>query len=136
MPTQIETLQAFVDDPLRTIVAHLATNPIRSMSDNFILANLTEANFPGYAPVTIRHWTPDPTSEDDLAAQVADACEFTAEAIGTPQTVTMLYLSMIYDGGAPVLMAAFPLDPVLSFEQAGQRLSRSPRITSMEEVDI
>jgi hypothetical protein len=134
--SEIDNLQTFVTDPMRRIIARLATNPIASLSDTPILTELTEASFVGYAPVEITHWNPDPSSQDDLAVQVADACEFTSGALVAPQTVTMLYLTQIYNGGTESLWTCFPLDPAVTFSAPNQQISRSPRIVSMADVPV
>lgn len=134
MAGEIENLANFLADPLRQIIAHLAVNPIAGLSDTPILSELVEASFDGYATVNITHWNPDPTSESDLAASVADACEFTSGPNVVPQTVTILYLTQIYNGGAPSLWQVFPLDPAVTFTAPNQRISRSPRLVSMADI--
>lgn len=134
MPTEIDNLQGFLSDPLRRIVAHLGTAVVAGLSDTPSIANMVEATFPGYAPVPLTEFTPDETSADDLATQIADACEFTAGDIVTPQTVTVLYVTMTYDGGDPVLLQMFPLDPALTFEKPGHQFSRNVRFWSMQDV--
>ena len=134
MAGEIENLATFLADPLRQIIAHLATNPIAGLSDTPELVDLVEADFDGYAPVLITHWTPDPTSEEDLAVSIADACEFTSGPAVVPQTVTMLYITQIYNGGAPSLWKIFPLDPALTFALPNQQISRSPRLVSLADL--
>jgi len=122
--SEITNLQNFVADPLRTIVAHLAKNSLTAGQDEFALSALQECDFPGYAPIPLTTWHLDPSSDDAVARMVADQCQWVAGAIVTPQTATLVYITMAYNGGAPVLWRQFQLLPQTRLTTAGQTIDQ------------
>jgi hypothetical protein len=133
--TETDVLMGLLENPLNVIVAHAARNPIAPDVDKIELADLTECNFPGYAPVTLDAWTPDPPEFDEVGEAVSGDVSFTAGAIVTPQNITAVYLTLAFDGGAPVLLKVFPLPSPFLMNLPEQKFARLIRYQSVADPD-
>jgi hypothetical protein len=104
MPTLTGELAALMDwlsDPSRTIVAHLSKAPISFTTGQISLTDLVEADFPGYAPVTIDSWDPIDFEDDLYGEAVSGELQWQAGPIVTPQSIYVAYLTIV-EGSNPV----------------------------------
>lgn len=97
-----------VIDPAFVMVARLAKGPIDQPDRTVVLADLIEADFPGYAPVTLtadldEAWEGDGYGE--LSPQVAS---FSVEALVTPQRLTHWYVTKTWNGADTSLVVCVP----------------------------
>lgn len=107
--TELSTLVAWLNDPTRTIVAHLAKNFIPQDVESIQLTDLVECDFPGYAPIRIDDWAGVDFDEDTYAEAVSGELEWVAsDAIVNPQAINVAYLT-IQDGGPLHLFWPIPL---------------------------
>jgi hypothetical protein len=118
-------------DPLLTIVAHLATAPSFGSLDILQAGDLTEANFPGYAPVPVKPTLENAMDFPDFGQMDSFLCQFTTGAIVAPQTITCFYLTASYNNSAPVLRAIvfFP-NPIVVY-QANQVIEQNVNIEGL-----
>lgn len=91
---QLAELMTFLEDDSNVIVAHLAKNPIATDADVLTLADLVEADFPGYAPIPLANFDPQDYGDDTLGEALCGELNFEAGAIVQPQTVYAVYLTL------------------------------------------
>lgn len=111
-------------DPLLHMVAHLAKAPRFGSLDGLVVADLTECNFAGYAPVPIVPTLEDPIDDPDFGLMDAFRAQWIAGAVSGEQAVTALYVTASYNGSAPVLRAIAFFDPAVLITTAGQVIER------------
>lgn len=119
-------LAAWINDPLRRIVAHLAKNDMQTFAGTFELSNLVECEFAGYAPYELEGLVMDEESSEDAAHATADAAEWISGNVIMPETPTIVYYTEIYNGGAPLLLSWFPLDEIYPIDRPGQLVTQLP----------
>ena len=100
-------LEGMLDEDF-VMVARLAKGPIGQPDATVLLADLVEADFPGYAPVTLtadldEAWEMEGYGE--LSPQVAS---FEVGALVTPQRLSHLYVTKTYEGLNPSLALVIP----------------------------
>lgn len=125
-------LANWLADPSRTIVARLAKNAITDDSDGFTLANLTEADFPGYEPFPIDAWNPQDFDDDLYGEATSGEIQFQAGTLVAPQTVYVAYLTLEEEGEDPDLLYAMVLPLPFTFGVDGAALAVSFRIASAD----
>lgn len=119
-------LAAWINDPLRTIVAHLAKNDMGDAVNDLNLTNLVECTFPGYAPFELDNLVMDPDSTLDGAHATSDAAQWISGAVVSAETPTIVYYTEVYNGATPHLLSWFPLDDIVPIDRAGQIITQNP----------
>lgn len=116
----LEDLNELLSDPTVQIVARLAQLPTVINPDELTLAQITECDFPGYAPFT---YTPqlETAAEDELYAEMGVYnVEFQVGAIVTPQRIVGIYVTA-HRGADPVTIVTYAtFDPPLLASEPGQ----------------
>jgi hypothetical protein len=97
-------------DPTVTIVACLAKGPIDVQDRAIVLADLVEADFPGYARIPIVPGLTDPIDEVEYFEFDPQPIEFITGAIVTPQVITHIYYLKLVSGANPELQSAVAFD--------------------------
>jgi hypothetical protein len=128
LTTATATLLDYLQSPTVTIVARLAKNSIDPEIEAPVLADLTQCDFPGYAPITDLGFDAVDANEGVAGHVLSADLEFAAGAIVTPQLCTAFYLTMQEEGHAAVLMHLEIFPEPFSFERAGQTFKRRVRI--------
>lgn len=106
----LERVATAVADPLRTIVAHLAKGPTDYSGEAVLLADLVEADFPGYAPIEVRPDLVNAVEGDTYGFMSPVVLHFEAGNIVTPQAITHIYYTMSVDGVNGGLLSVVPFD--------------------------
>jgi hypothetical protein len=99
-----------LSDPLFTIVARLAKGPRGAPDATVVLADLVEADFVGYAPITLTADLENAWEEDGYGELSPQLLQFNVGAIEAAQQLTHLYFTKTYDGGDPSLVSVIPFN--------------------------
>lgn len=131
--TEEETLQAFLDDPLRQIVVRLGTNAISGFAEEPDITTFQECTFPGYAPLPLAaaDFSMDPTNEPDCAQAIAEAHFESGDAVTAAEVVTCYIVQQTYNGGAPVILRSFWAEPTYEIDSPHQELDFDVRLYSV-----
>lgn len=116
----LAALSTALADATVQIVACLAKGPIDAQFSAIRLADLVEANFPGYARVPLVAGLADPIDEVEYAEFDPQTIEFVAGAIVSPQTITHIYYLKLINGVSPELLSAVAFDEPLIVNAPGQ----------------
>lgn len=128
--TELDALTAWLNDPTRQIVAHLAKNFIPQAVDTIQLTDLVECDFPGYAPVRIDDWRGVDFENDNYAEAVSGELEWSAgDGIVTPQTICVCYLTL-QTTGAVTLWWPIPLPQTRALVNPGDLFVFDFRVSS------
>ena|ERR1041385_8944607 len=126
-------LSTLLNDPTVSIVAHLGKTTIDLEQGNYVLSDIIECDFPGYAPVAPVTFDafqlPDPIQGEAVSQPI----RFTAGAIVTPQAATCAYITVQKQGEAAVLWQLFPLLNEWIFDFAGRSYAFALRVRSLSE---
>lgn len=120
---QLEAVSTALADPLFVIVARLAKGPTANQDDPIVLADLIEADFPGYAPVTLTADLSDPVDLDGFGEMTPQQIDFTVGAIVTSQRITHIYYTKTYNGAGTSLVSAVAFDVPIIVDRPGQELN-------------
>jgi len=95
-------------DPAFVMVARLAKGPIGQPDRTQLLADLVEADFPGYAPVTLTADLEEAWEGDEYGELSPQIVEFSVGTLVTRQLVTHFYVTKTWEGGDVSLVACVP----------------------------
>lgn len=104
----------------------LFTNALTPI-DSTVLADLTEATFPGYAQIPTRDLTwPDPTINGDDAAETdGPTITFTADDDpGSPEDVHGLFVTIQDDEDEPMLFLCAAFADAVTITEAGDQVQK------------
>lgn len=116
----LDELNQMVSDPLFQIVARLAKGPTGSNNDDFVLADMVEADFPGYAPIPLTASLANALDVEGLGELTPQHLQWITGAIVTPQTITHVYYTKTYNGGGLSLVAAVAFENPIYLDAADQ----------------
>lgn len=125
-------LHEFVNNEDRSIVAHLAKNEIPLDLTAVTLALFTEADFPGYEPITIDAWLDEEQESEDYGKVVSDFFMWQADDLVGAYPVTAVYITMQEGEDPPLLLQCEIFNQPQAFTGAGQFLKRRLKIESLE----
>lgn len=97
-----------LSDPDFVMVARLAKGPIGQPDATVLLADLVEADFPGYAPVTLMADLEEAWEEEGYGELSPQIVQFTSGTLLAPQAITHLYVTKTYAGEDASLVMAIP----------------------------
>jgi hypothetical protein len=118
-----------------SIVAHLA-NEFTSDPDEVVTpANITEATFPGYAPINITDWFDVNPGSADAAEVLSAVLQFIAGAITTPQEIWGFYVTIQYQSSAPQIFALDAWNEPFVFLNPGDMLQRQVRVINSLDAE-
>lgn len=130
-------LSTLLNDPTEQIVAHLAKSTIGEGQTITALNQLTECDFPGYAPVQIVNPDCFQTEDEFIGEAVTDPIIFTAsDDLVTPQLATAVYVTWKRGADAPLLWRVYPLVGGYVFDLPGRKLPCQLRINSLSEQTV
>lgn len=127
----LDQLNLMVTDPLFLIVARLAKGPTGIDNDTFILSDMVEADFPGYAPIPLTANLSQAFEKAGYGELSPQALEWIVGAIVTPQTITHVYYTKTYNGGGQSLVAAVAFDNPISLTIPGQAVQFTATIMAV-----
>jgi len=108
--------------------ARLAKNPLPEEPNSLALTDLTECDFPGYAPVVDPVFSAPVINELNYAEAVSTPIIWTAGTIVTPQPITAIYITSNVDGGPDNLLAVQPVATGVTIDEDGQEFVRQVRL--------
>jgi hypothetical protein len=115
-------------DPNVNITAHLAVNDFTDRTTEVGLADLVEADFPGYSQTRLESWTALPPYDDDIGEAQHPPAEFVAGELVDPQAVTVFYLTVQIGAETPRLLGICVFDTFELVVAAGQKLEFVPTL--------
>ena len=130
-------LEALVDalgDPLFQIVAHLAKGPIGQQAAPVSLATLVEADFPGYAPITLVADLENATEQEGYGELSPQRLEWTAGLVVVPQRITHVYYTYKYGDNAHSLQSVVAFDNPLTIDTPGQIINLEATVVCVETL--
>jgi hypothetical protein len=111
---QLADIYEGMTDPLLSMVARLAKGPIGQPNQTIVLADLVEADFPGYAAVPLVADLENAFETDGYGELSPQRVIFNVGTLVTPQQLTHIYVTKTYDGGGLSLVMAVPFTtPIL-----------------------
>lgn len=140
MPTptpggQLADLKAMFDDPLFSMVAHLASSPNFGSLDVLQLSDLVECNFAGYAAVPLVPTIDNSIDEVGYGEMDPVSVEFIAGAGVAPQTVTAVYVTKEYNGENKTLASIIFFDRAIEISEVGQVVEQTIYIEGLGYAD-
>lgn len=136
MPLTLEgeaaNIGALLANPAVSSLARLAKSAMPLDTGEMVLADITEADFPGYAPVPISAAEEIFINEQNYAEVITNTPQWIAGAIVTPQSITAVYLTISISGGPQKLWNVEVLPRPFLFELPDQLFEREIRILSAQ----
>lgn len=133
--TQGAALAGLMEAVSGRIVAHLAKNATFTADAEIALADLIEADFPGYAAIRL----PEPeifiTEIEEYAESYWPGAVWEAGPIVDAQLITGCYVTIDDDDGVPHLSKIVILDPPVYITEEGQKINPGIRFLSVAELD-
>ncbi len=128
-------LSNILNNPAAVFKARLSKNVIDLTIGTIALTDLTECDFPGYAPAPIVNPDCFETESDYRGEAVTDPLVWQAsEALTVPQLITSCYVTIERNGNPPELLQFFPFDPAFVMDLPGRELARQIRFVSFDET--
>lgn len=116
-------IAAAFSDPLFQMIAHLGVAPRFGTLDTLQLSDLTEATFPGYAPVPVTPTMNDGIDEPGYGEADQFPCEWVASADASPQYITCVYVTKQYNGANASLVCVAFLPEAIQVDTAGDTIN-------------
>ena len=132
---QLEALVLRLADPTVQIVARLAKAPIGVPEAQVVLADLVEADFPGYAAVPLVANLDDAIDEETYGELSPQVVGFDVGAIVTPQRLSHLYVTAKKGDGPVSLLTVISFTNPVNVWLAGQRLEFEIGLAAIETPD-
>lgn len=132
---QNAALFEILEDPANVIVAHLAKNPIAVGGSDVGMADLMEADFPGYEAITIDYWDAIDSGDDSIGQAIYEAF-WEADGITEPQSVFAVYLTYQHASDAPFLWWTIVLPSPVTFEHDGDEFPFTIKLTSFDDATL
>lgn len=129
-PTPGEALIDLLTGTGKSIVARLAKSVQDDPNGPVQLGHFTEADFPGYQPVTITDLEDVAPDSVDAAEVLSAAFDFEASGLSVPQAVVAVYVTQHDPDNGAQLYDFKPLDPAFAFRKDGDKLTQQVRIVS------
>lgn len=129
VPTPGDNLIASLRTSGTQIVAHLAKAYTFDPEGPATLPQITECDFPGYAPVVITDWEDVRPGDPDVAEVLSAMLHFEAdETITTPQQAVLFYVTGEKTGVAIVIMDLEIFSHPFIFAYPGDFIDRQTRV--------
>lgn len=124
----LTVLQFLLNTTSFNLKVRLAKSILPADQAAIVLADLTEADFSGYAPIVNPTMSAPVINTSDYAESVSEPLIWTVGPAPTPQTVTALYVTEAEVAGPDKLLFIQPLPAGITLSLEGQQFMKQLRI--------
>lgn len=134
MPETVsDRLATYLNDPANPVKLHLFKNELADDLQHVAIADLTEADFDGYAPITFADYDPVEGASEVVGECLPQEQSFAAsQSLATPQMIYGGYVVRHQTGGDPQLLSVKVFDPPITVVAPGQEITYTPRVYGMD----